>query len=449
MLHIVVNSKRYWSGAWQGRRTAASPWLLAAAVLGSIMIESPVQAQPQPPDPAAGQASFDLAGLQGILAIQQLDGWLLYDHAGQNPIARELIQPAGEPTRRWFYLIPTEGEPVALIHRIDARSFERVPGRKIVYTAQRQLEQGLTVMLAGKKRLAMEYSPKAELPSLSRVDAGTLEQVRSRKVKVRSSAELVQFARSLWGNDGRLSHHVAAHHLDELRKAALVFVARGIQRGNKVRESDVQKLIANGYRVRGLVGPPAVVAAGKHTADPYYLPGADSDAVIEKGDLLVLGMSARVQSEKRTIVAEVTWVAFVGDRVPDSHASMFGVLVQARDAALALIEDRVGRRRAIKGFEVDRQARKIISQAGHGDKFIHRTGHSLDTQVHGGGANLDDYETHDARNLVVGSGYAIAPGIYSEGESGMRAEIDVYLGPTGVEVTTARQTEITAILASP
>jgi len=394
--------------------------------------------------------NFDLGAVQGILAIQQLDGWLLYDYQGQNPIARELVAPEGEPSRRWFYLIPDEGEPMLLIHQVDAANFEQVAGRKAVYATYSELEKGLESMLRRRKRIAMEYSPKAALPALSRVDAGTIEMIRSRRVKVQSSADLVQFAKSLWGPEGRMSHYVAAHHLEELRKGALAFVADKISQRKQVTERDVQRYLLRGYRIRGLLGPPPVVAAGKHTADPYYVPKRDSETPIAEGDLLLIEMWAKVKPTRknpRSIFADITWIAYVGTEVPSKYVAAFAAVAQARDQALELVTSRARRRRAIKGYEVDRLARKVLTDAGHGTLFVHRTGHSIDTDVHGAGANLDDYETRDSRNLVIGSGFSIAPGIYFPDDFGVRAEINVYIAPTGVEVTTPKQDAITAILA--
>ncbi|MCG8418150.1 MAG: M24 family metallopeptidase [Proteobacteria bacterium] len=427
----------------------SNPGLVVAAAVLVLLGAAPASAQQQFDDPSQQQSDdpsgFDLDALQGILAIQQLDGWLLYDYQQQNPIAGELVDPRGKPARRWFYLIPARGKPVALVHTTDVSSFEHVPGRRVVYETHGQFAKGLAKVLKGRKRLAMEYSPMAALPSLSRVDAGTIELVRSSGVTVRSSAELVQFTKALWGPEGRLTHYVAAHHLDELRKKALDFVARRIRGGETVTESDVQQLIAHGYQIRGLVGPPPVVAAGKHTADPNH--ESSQDSIIEKGALLLIAMAVKVDKGKRAIYAQTTWMAYVGASVPGNYTEVFEVVTRARDAALDLLRDRVRRRRAVKGFEVDRRARTVIDKAGHADKFVHPTGHSLDTDVRGAGGNLDDYETRDTRNLVAGSGFSIAPGIYLKAEFGMRAEINVYLGRTGVEVTTSRQEAITAILA--
>jgi Xaa-Pro aminopeptidase len=398
-----------------------------------------------PAKPETGRAHFDLAAVQGLLAVQRLDGWLLSDDGAQNPIARQLVNPDGAPARRWFYLIPANGDPIALVHTAEQGDFARTPGKHIAYTGYKDLEKALRTILKGKKTVAMEYAPKGALPSISRIDAGTLELVKGLGVTVKGSEGLVAFTKALWGPDGRKAHYVAVHHLTELRKEALAFVAKQVAAGQAVTEYDLQQRIVKGMQMRGLVGPPPVVAAGANTADPYYVPSKERAAVITQGDLLVLSFAAR-QSEDGGIFAETTWVAYVGDQVPEKYAKAFDVVALARDAALTLIKERLDHRRAIKGYEVDDAARAFIEKAGWGDQFVHRTGHSIDSDLQGGGADLDDYEVKDTRNLVQGSGFTIAPGVYFPGEFGLGAEVNAFLGTKGLEVTATPQDQIEALL---
>ena len=393
------------------------------------------------------RSRFDLEAVQGILAVQRLDGWLLCDQQGQNPIASELVNPAGRVTRRWFYLIPAKGQPVALVHKSEVASFEKVLGRKQEYSGHRDLKDGLRSMLQGVKRVSMEYAPKSSIPSLTRVDAGTASLVRSLGVEIRSSANLVQFTKSLWGPEGRIAHYVAAHHLTKLRDEALAFVAARVRTGTSVTEYDVQQFLLRGYKVRGIEGGPPTVAVRENTGDPNYVPAANRSAAIREGDLLLLGLSARLADAKRPIFADLTCVAYVGASVPERLAKMYRVVVDARDQARKLIETRLARRRAIKGFEVDQLARRVVGEAGFADRFLHRTGHSLDTSLEGDGANLDDYETHDTRNLVMGSGFTIEPGLYFKDDFGVRAEVNAFISTRGLEVTTPAQDEIIPILA--
>ena len=398
-----------------------------------------------PPAPTTGRSHFDLAAVQGLLAVQHIDGWLLSDDGAANPIARQLVNPDGAPARRWFYLIPAEGEPIALVHTSEKGDFARTPGKQIAYTGYKDLEKGLRALLKGRKTVAMEYSPKGALPSISRTDAGTLELVRGVGVTVRGSEALVAFTKALWGPDGRKAHYVAEHHLTELRKEALAFVAKQIAAGTAVTEYDLQQRIVKGMQMRGLVGPPPVVAAGANTADPYYVPSKERAAPIQQGDLLVVSFAART-ADDGGIYAETTWVAYVGDSVPEKYAKAFDVVALARDAAITLIRERLDHHRAVKGFEVDDAARKFIDKAGWADQFVHRTGHSIDSDLQGGGADLDDYEVKDTRNLVQGSGFTIAPGVYFPGEFGLRAEVNAFLGTKGLEVTSTPQDQIEALL---
>ena len=421
--------------------------LAAFAFVAVAAIAVPAGAQQVRKDDDAGvRTNIDFDVVQGLLAVQRLDGWLLYDFQGQNPIAAELVNPKGLQTRRWFYYIPAKGQPVALIHKVEASNFERVPGNKVEYAGWRELDRGLADMLKGSKVIAMEYSEKGAIPALSRVDAGTLERVRGTGVKVVSSAELVQFTKSNWGPAGRASHYVAVHHLTAVRDEALAFIVKRVRAGADVTEYDVQQNILEGYKTRGLTGEAPIVAVNANAADPHYLPTKKGAAPIREGDLVLLDMWARQADDARAIYADMTWMAYVGTEVPNRYERAFDAVATARDEAVVFIKDRVTRRRPVRGFEADQRAREVMGKAGYGDKFIHRTGHSIDTSVHGAGANLDDYETHDTRNLVRGSGFSVEPGVYIKGDFGVRSEIDVYIGKKGVEITTPVQDEITPIL---
>jgi Xaa-Pro aminopeptidase len=394
----------------------------------------------------AARVGLDLTAVQALLAVQKLDGWLLFDRDGQNPIARSLVKPEGRPERSWFYLMPAKGtEATLLCHASDVGSFSKLAGKKVTYGGYRDLDKQLKALLKGKKQIAMEYSPGGALPSLSRVDAGTLEKVKSAGAKVKSSASLVQFTKSVWGEAGHKTHTIAVHHLSEIRKDALGFVAQQIAAGKPVSDRDLQLRILKGMAMRGLVGPAPGVASGVNTADPRYVPSATRSKAIEKGDLLVLSLSGRLDQDG-SIYAASTWVAYVGDLVPERMTKAFDIASLARDQAVALVSDRAKRRRAVQGYEVDASARSFIEKAGYGDQFVHRTGHSIDGDLFGGGADLDDLEVKDTRALVIGSGFTVGPGIYVKDDFGVRTEVCAFFGPNGVEVTTPAQDQIEAIL---
>jgi Xaa-Pro aminopeptidase len=398
--------------------------------------------------PNARAGTFDVDAAQAILAVQELDGWLLYSAKRSNPIALEMVAPRGEPTRGWFYFIPTEGQPMALIHRSEAGDFADVPGTKMEYTGARDLKGGLRQMLKGVKKVAMEYAPKSAIPSLTRVDEGTVSMVRSIGVEVSSSAELVQFTKSLWQPDGRVAHYLAAHHLSKLRQEVLAWIGEQVRQGKSITERDAQQWILRGYKVRGLAGGYAMVAVNENTADPKYRPGRSGGKRIKEGDLVLISLAAHVASADRPIYAAQGWMAYVGAEVPDRYVRLFKIVARARDEAIDFIDDQVSRRKAVQGFEPDQKARAVIGEAGFADRFLHRTGHSLDTGLDGDGANIDSFETHDTRNLVQDSGFTVGPGVYIEGDFGVRSEVSVYLGRKGVEVTSPVQDAITPVLAT-
>ncbi|MBL4634547.1 MAG: M24 family metallopeptidase [Kofleriaceae bacterium] len=387
----------------------------------------------------------DTDAVQGVLAVRSLDGWLLTGgKKSVNPIAAELVHPEGRTTRQWFYFIPSFGQPIILVHKSEMSAFDKVPGRKVQYTGFRDLRTGLSTILKGVTTVAMEYAPKSGIASLTRVDAGTIAMVRKVGVTVQSSADLVQFTKSLWGPDGRLSHYVAVHHLSKIREEALAFVRERITANATVTEHNVQVFIAKAYRIRGISGQSSV-STGKNTAKPSYKPSKRRSAKIKRDQLLVLHLSASLDGDERTMFASISWVAYVGSEVPERYKKVFQVVAGARDSTVSFIADNVSRRHIVKGFEADQKARSEINKAGLASRFLHRTGHSLDSSLAGDGANLDDYETHDTRNLVMGAGFTVGPGIYNAGDFGMRSIVDVHIARTGVEVTTPIQTEITAL----
>ena len=394
---------------------------------------------------AAAKTKVDVEGAQAILAVQRLDGWLLVQTGSQNQVAAALVGPSGTTSLQWFYFIPAQGTPTAVVHQSEAALFQGITGQVVQYTDSRDLKKRLKGVLKGVRKVAMEYAPASKIPALNRVDAATMKMVRGLGLKVSSSAELVQFTKSLWGPDGRVAHYVAIHHLTRLKDAALAHLAAELRAGRPVSELDLQELIQKGYEVRGLEGPPPVVAAGANTADPGYVPSPQKWSPIKEGDLLVLDLSARVAGGERPVYARLGWVAFVGDAVPDKFSQPFGQVAAARDAAIKFIDDRIQHRRVVKGFEPDQQARAALVKAKIGE-FPHPLGHSLDTSLKGDGANIDDHDTHDTRNLVMGAGFTIGPGVYTKGEFGMRSVVDVYIGRRGVEVTSPTQQQVTAVL---
>lgn len=395
---------------------------------------------------AAAGKPVDIEAAQAIIAVQELDGWLLCSVKDGNPVAIDVAAPQGAVGKTWFYFIPADGQPSLLIHKSDEARFTDVVGKKLTYSGTRDLKTGLRQLLKGAKRVAMEYAPKSGIPSLTRVDEATVKTVTSLGVTVTSSAELVQFTKSLWGPKGRVAHYVAAHHLSKLRQEALAFIARKVKAKESITEQDVQQLLVRGLKQRGLAGKPPVVAVGEHTADPQYSPRKGGGIEIKEGDLVVIELAAHLERGERPIYAAQSWVAYVGADVPERFTRVFKAVAKARDETIDFIDDRVSRRKQVSGSEADQRARAVIGEAGFADRFVHRTGHSLDTSFEGDGANLDSFETNDSRALVQDSGFTIGPGVYVAGDFGIVSEVSVYVGRKGLEVTTPVQDAITPIL---
>ncbi|MEZ4358534.1 MAG: M24 family metallopeptidase [Kofleriaceae bacterium] len=388
----------------------------------------------------------DLPAMQGLLAVQRLDAWLLHDDQGQDPVALRLLAPIYRPQHAWFYVLPVTGEPTLLSHAADAAAFEKVTGQKLTYSGYREQLSALRELLKGKKQVAMELDVQPERPGAAKLPADTRELLRGLKVSVVSSDNLVQYTTAVWGSAGHTAHHVAVHHLVELRKDALAHLAKQLKAGAAITEYQLQQRLVSGMAMRGVVGPPPSVAAGVNTATPGYQPSAVRSAVIQEGDLVLIGLALRVDQPDGIFAAQ-TWVAYAGAAVPERVSKLFDSVTLARDQAIALISDRNAKRKPLRGYEVDRLARGVLSKAGLAAQVLHRSGHSIDTSLEGAGANLDDYDRKDTRSLVAGTGVTLGPAVYFAGELGVRSEVTVFVSPSGPEVTTPAQHEVEALLA--
>ena len=391
--------------------------------------------------------SLDVAGIQRCLRADGVDGWLLYDFHGSNPIAAGLAGLTGGPhmtTRRWYYLIPAAGEPRGLVHAIERHNLDGLPGTKAVYAGREQLDAGLDALLAGVRRVAMEYSPGCAIPYMSRVDAGTAEAVRGRGVTIVSSGDLVQRFEAVWTDAQLALHREASAALYRIKDRAFASAAAAIRSGAPLGEHALQQQMVTWFEEEGLVSDSApVVAVGANAGNPHYLPTASASRPIAPGELLLLDLWGK-RREPGAVFADITWVGFTGTRVPDDQARAFAAIVAARDAAVALVEQAAGRDEPLQGWQVDRAARNVLEGAGYGGQILHRTGHSLGEHVHGNGVHLDDYETHDDRHLIPGTGFTVEPGLYFD-TFGVRTEINMYRGEHEALVTGPRQTEIVTV----
>jgi Xaa-Pro dipeptidase len=387
---------------------------------------------------------LDVASIQRTLRADGLDGWLLYDFHGLNPIAAGLagLDDGGHmTTRRWYYLIPATGEPRGVVHAIERHNLDALPGRKTVYAGRDQLDAALTTLLDGVSTVAMEYSPECAIPYLSRVDAGTAEAVRKRGVTIVSSGDLVQRFEAAWSADQLASHRAASAALYRIKDRAFAAAAAAVKNGARLTEYDLQQQMVKWFGEEGLVSDSApVVAMGPNAGNPHYLPTAGRCRPIVADEVLLLDLWGK-QSSPGAVFADITWVGSTGTAVPEEPARAFRAIAEARDAAAALVADAATAGRDLRGWEVDRAARAVLEGAGYADHILHRTGHSLGESVHGNGVHLDDYETHDDRRILPGTGFTIEPGLYFE-SFGVRTEINMYRDEHEARVTGPRQKEI-------
>jgi Xaa-Pro dipeptidase len=390
--------------------------------------------------------ALDVAAVQEALREDGLDGWLLYDFHGSNPIARALAGVNGGQmtTRRWYYLVPATGTPRALVHAIEPHTLDGLPAETRVYAGRAALGEGLDALLAGIKRLAMEYSPENAIPYLGRVDAGTVEAIRRRGVEVVSSGDLVQRFEARWDEHALASHLEASEALYRIKDRALAIIAERAKKAVPTTERDIQRLMQQWFDDEGLIceaGP--VVAAMENAGNPHYVPPESGSRSIGRNELVLLDLWGK-RAQAGAVYADITWVGFTGTRIPSEFARAFAAIVSARDAAVTLVQHAAREGTVIRGWQVDRAARGELEQAGFGGHVLHRTGHSLGIEVHGNGVHMDDYETHDDRRLLPGTGFTIEPGLYFD-DFGVRTEVNVFFGAGEARVSGPSQDAIIAL----
>ncbi len=386
---------------------------------------------------------MDIKRIQEALKREQVDGWLFFDHHVRDPLAYHVlgIKPAGHVSRRWYYYVPAAGEPRGLVHRVEPKMLDGTPGDKALYSSWREQEAGLRKLLSGAKRVAMQYSPRCAVPYVAMVDAGTVELVRECGADVVTSAELIQEFEAHVSEEQFHLHLEAGRRVDAIRDGAFRFIAERLANG--VDEVTVRDWILSEFRSAGLVtdsGP--IVAVNGHAGDPHYEPKVETNAPLAPGDFVLLDMWAKLD-QAHAVYYDITWVGACG--VASQRArDMFGIVRDARDKAVEAVATAVAAGRVIRGFEVDDAARGHIVAAGYGDRFVHRTGHSIGESVHGSGANMDNLETHDVRRIGPGSLFSVEPGIYLQ-DFGVRSEVNVYVTPDRAETTGDVQKEIVHI----
>jgi len=390
----------------------------------------------------------DIQAIQAELRASKIDGWLFYDHHHRDAIAGRVLGLGsnGLSTRRWFYFIPAKGEPRKLVHRIEQGALDSLSGKKLVYSGWEELHKLLRTLLSGSKKIAMQYSPENNIPYIGLVDAGTVELIRGLKKKVVSSADLVQKFEASWNADQLESHLAAGKIVDRITREAFQRAASFVRDGKPISEFELQQWIVAQFRADDLSTlEPPIVAVQPNNGNPHYEPSATGSRPIRAGDLLLLDVFTKF-NRPGSVFYDITWMGYLGERVPASYAKIFRIVRDARDRAVNFVKESVAKGREIHGWEVDRVTRETIRKAGYGKYFVHRTGHSIGQEVHGNGANMDGLETHDDRKIVPHTCFSIEPGIYLP-EFGVRSEVNVYVGEKEARVTGAVQEEILPLLS--
>jgi len=379
---------------------------------------------------------MEIKEIQNYLEKHKLDGWLLTDYNGRNNIALSMLSISGMVTRRSFYLMPSAGEPVALVHAIEKDRFEHLPAKIITYIGYKQMEEKLRDILQDYKTIAMEYSPLGHLPDFGLVDAGMIELVKSFGLEVVSSADMVARFEARLSPEQIATHRVAANNLIEIKGNAFDYIKKSITDNHSVTEYDVSQYILEQFEKYDMETSSApICAVNSHAGNPHYEPKSEKSAVIKKGQLVLIDLWAKIK-HPHGVYADITWMGFVGtkEEIPSKLTDLFTVIVKARDTAVDYLHKHIDSQ-VVLGSEVDDICRQVIVEAGFGDHFTHRTGHSITSIVHGNGPNIDNLETEDNRKLQKGHLFSVEPGLYFD-DFGFRTEIDVLIGHNGVEVTT-------------
>jgi Xaa-Pro dipeptidase len=392
---------------------------------------------------------MNLTEIQIALQGATLDGWLFYDHHRRDPIAYRILKINPQMcTRRWYYLIPAEGEPVKLVHCIERGNLEGLPGAEHAYSSWKEQRECLRRVVEGKRRLAMQYSALNDIPYIGLVDAGTIELVKSFGVEVVSSADLVQLFEARWSDAALASHLAAGKVIHAAVRAGFGTIREAVRTGKTIGEYDVQQEMVRVFETHGVISDePPNVSVNRNSANPHYLPNRESSQPIRAGDLVLLDVWGKL-NQPGAVYFDITWMGYVGEEVPRPYAEIFAIVAEARDAAISLVQQAMREGRPLRGYQVDDAARGVIERHGYGEFFVHRTGHSIGEDVHGNGANMDNFETRDDRRIIPRTCFSVEPGIYLP-EFGVRTEVNVYVEEHDARVTGEVQRVVVPILAMP
>jgi Xaa-Pro aminopeptidase len=398
---------------------------------------------------------MDLVRIQEALQTHKLDGWLFYDHHHRDPIAYRILGLDAHSfvSRRWFYFIPSTGEPRKLVHRIEATKLNSLPGSTREYSSWQELEHELQAGLEGSTNVAMQYSPRNAIMYVAMVDAGTVELVRSLGKNVVSSADLVSLFEAVLNNDQIATHFEAQQRLDRVLRAGWQHLGDAARRGRRTSEFEMVEFLRRGMEREHLWtdhGPN--VSTGPNSADSHYEPTETRTSAIVDGQFILIDIWAKLaeshdvkQGRPDAIWYDITWTGVIGRGPTDREQHIFNTVRNARDAAISTVEQAFDQERSVTGWEADDAARRVIRDAGFGNWFTHRTGHNIATDLHGNGANLDNLETHDERLLLPNTCFSVEPGIYFPSEFGIRSEVNMITRPGKALVSGPRQTELLRI----
>jgi Xaa-Pro aminopeptidase len=391
---------------------------------------------------------MNLEQIQSALREQQVDGWLFYDHHHRDPIAYRILglSDSLHVSRRWYYFIPAEGQPRKLTHRVESGKLASLPGSGHLYSSWQELEDGLRTMLEPYKKLAMQYSPRNAIMYVSLVDAGTVEVLRDMGKTIVSSADLVSRFEAVLTPEQIASHYEAQRHIDEIVRAAWKYIATRLRSAGAapLNEYEVMVWLQEAMRRAGIAeGYGPNVSVNANSSDSHYEPTSVASKPIREGDFLLIDIWGRMD-RPGTCFYDITWTGIVGREPNERERQVFSVVAQARDAAIQTVQDAFAAGKPLAGWQADDAARAVIRNAGFGDYFTHRTGHSISTETHGNGANLDNLETHDERLILPYTCFSVEPGIYLP-EFGVRSEINMLTEPGRAVVTGPIQTELVRI----
>jgi len=388
---------------------------------------------------------MNLPAIQQALRERKLGGWLLCDFHNRDHLAYRVLglDMTKLTTRRWFYFIPAKGEPRKLVHSVESRKLDALPGKKEVFLPWTQLHSSLKRMLGSPKKIAMQYSPKNNVPAVSMVDAGTIELVKGFGHKVVSSADLVQLFEATISEEGYQTHKEAGVIVDKIRAEAFDHIRNAIATNSSLTEYELQQFIMRRFKESGLVtDDPPIVGTNDHPADPHFESTPENARPFKQGDTVLLDMWAKL-NKPGAIYYDITWVGYIGDEPSKKYQEIFNTAKAARNAAIKFVMDKFAKGQKCYGWEVDDACRAVVKKAGYGKYFVHRTGHSIGEEVHGNGVNIDNLETKDDRQLMPGCCFSVEPGIYLEGEMAARTEINMFIRHDGVpDVTGEMQEEL-------